>query len=159
MSSSNDNTLNVADSTDRNILIPDDENNAVNYRLQNSQYVLSSMTATALLPKNNKPYLLDEIIEQTQSEINSSKVILKLKPIGATPLLRQNIYRISGNQKFGTLVKYIRKQLKCSPSQQIFCYINNSFAPPLDEPIINLYNNFQIEGNLMISYCFTVAFG
>jgi ubiquitin-like protein ATG12 len=87
------------------------------------------------------------------------KITIRFRAIGSTPMLQQTVYRISSNQKFSVLVKFLRRQLKFTISQALFCYINSSFAPGLDEMIGNLYNSFAIDGQLLVSYCTTVAFG
>lgn len=100
------------------------------------------------------------------------KLTIKLRAIGSTPALKQTTYKISGSQEFQVLVRFIRKQLKLrapqtpqstqlqGPAEQsLFCYVNSSFAPSLDTPLINLYQNFGVEGCLHVSYCYTVAFG
>lgn len=108
-----------------------------------------------------------------------AKITIKLRAIGSTPALKQTIYKISGSQEFQVLVRFIRKQLKLKTSssqqqqqappgagagggpqeQSLFCYVNSSFAPALDTPLINLYQNFGVDGCLQVSYCYTVAFG
>lgn len=87
------------------------------------------------------------------------KVTIRFRAIGSTPILQQTVYKISSNQKFSVLVKFLRRQLKFPTSQSIFCYINSSFAPGLDEMIGNLYKSFAVDGQLLVSYCTTVAFG
>lgn len=125
-----------------------------------------SLSASVLISNlpTDTTQLLNQVIAkhsnaQSDSTSTPEKVMLKLKPIGSAPLLKQSVYRISGTQKFATLVKYLRKQLKCGPQQSIFCYINNSFAPQLDVPLNDLYDAYQIDGHLIVSYCYTMAFG
>ncbi|CAN6629484.1 hypothetical protein TRVA0_012S01112 [Trichomonascus vanleenenianus] len=74
-------------------------------------------------------------------------------------MLKRQVYTISSAQKWSVLVKFLRSKLDCKPSESLFCYINSSFAPGLDETIGNLYKSFAIESQLMVSYCNTVAFG
>lgn len=87
------------------------------------------------------------------------KITIRFRAIGSTPILHQTVYKINSSQKFSALVKFLRRQLKFSNSQSLFCYINSSFAPGLDEIIGNLYGSFGIDGQLLVSYCTTVAFG
>ncbi|VVT57628.1 uncharacterized protein SAPINGB_P005790 [Magnusiomyces paraingens] len=119
---------------------------------------LSASVVLAALPADSSQ-LLSRTAATAASIAAATKVTLRLRPIGSAAPLKQSVYRIPGAQTFASLVKFLRKQLKCPPSQSIFCYINNSFAPALDEPLINLYHNFAVDEHLIISYCYTVAFG
>lgn len=134
--------------------IPDD----VTQRFSAAPASLSASVVLSSLP-TNATQVLERVIQHTTTSSSSVKVTLRLRPIGSAPSLEQSVFRISGNQKFAALIKFLRKQLRCPPSQSIFCYINNSFAPPMDEPLINLYESFAIDGHLLVSYCYTVAFG
>jgi ubiquitin-like protein ATG12 len=89
----------------------------------------------------------------------AEKITVRFKAIGSAPILKQQVYRISSDQKFSVLVKFLRKQLKYKASDSLFCYINSSFSPALDELIDNLFQTFAIDDQLMVSYCNTVAFG
>lgn len=88
-----------------------------------------------------------------------TKVTISLRPIGSTPALKQTLYKISATQEFQVLVRYIRKQLKCGQQDQVFCYINGSFVPGLDDRLGELEKIYGIDGKLMVSYCYGMAFG
>lgn len=116
---------------------------------------LSASVILTSLPQDSAAAL------EQYSHVSPDKVTVRLRAIGSTPVLKQQIYQISGDQKFGTIVKFLRKQLQMKPSdpQSLFCYINSAFAPGLDEYVANLHRTFAIEGQLIVSYCKTVAFG
>lgn len=119
---------------------------------------LSASVVLSSLPTDTTR-VLERLRAAAAASAAATKVVLRLKPIGAAPPLRQPVYRISGNQTVASLVKFLRRQLRCGTAQSVFCYINNSFAPALDEPLINLHEMYATEGTLLISYCYTVAFG
>lgn len=121
----------------------------------------ATLSASAVLPSlpSDTAAILETFSQQLQQ--SNVKCQLKFRPIGgATPALKQSVYKIAETQQFGVVVKFLRKQLKIKNSQssQIFCYIS-SFAPGLDETVGSLYNRYAIRGELTISYCLNQAFG
>ncbi|KAI9751652.1 MAG: Ubiquitin-like protein [Chaenotheca gracillima] len=63
------------------------------------------------------------------------KVTVRFKAVGSAPILRTQVYKISASQRFETVVNFLRKNLKCGPTQSVFCYVNSVFAPALDEGV------------------------
>ncbi|KAF9876057.1 autophagy protein [Colletotrichum karsti] len=93
-------------------------------------------------------------------EYPSEKVVVKFKPVGSAPALRVAVAKISSTQTFSTVIWYLRKRLKLQDSETIFCYVNDSFAPSLDEIVGNLHACFKDStGQLVISYAMNPAFG
>lgn len=152
--------------------IPEDSPHDPLFTLSASTILTSLPTsATQILDHYSRPLLsalptLPSTNTTTPSNANANatsnaanKVTIALRAIGSTPSLKQTVYRISGAQQFQVLLRFMRKQLKCKPSESLFCYVNSSFSPALDEPLANLFANFAVEGKLHVSYCYTVAFG
>lgn len=73
-------------------------------------------------------------------EYPSDKVVVKFKPVGSAPTLVRGVAKISSTQTFSTVIWYLRKRLKLQDAENIFCYVNDSFAPSLDEIVGNLHN-------------------
>lgn len=119
---------------------------------------MAASTVLLTLP-TSATTVLNSYVPTTTFASPENKITIRLKAIGSTPSLKQSVYKISGNQEFQVLVRFLRKQLKCKPHDSLFCYINSSFAPGLDNLLGNLYRNFAIDGSLHVSYCYTVAFG
>lgn len=143
------------------VAIPEDAAQAPLFTLSAST-VLSTLptSATTILDHYSAPLLASPSSPSPSSSApGPSKVTIRVRPIGAAPSLKQSTYRIAGSQEFHVLVRFLRKQLKCRPHETLFCYVNQSFAPALDEPLANLHANFAVDGHLQVSYCYTVAFG
>lgn len=66
-------------------------------------------------------------------------VTVRFQPLPSAPILRKTVFKISASQKFETVVNFLRKKLDCQDTDSVFCYINNVFAPSLDEGIGGLY--------------------
>ena len=69
--------------------------------------------------------------------------MVKFKPVGSAPPLKQEVCRISADRKFEEVVRYLRRKLKVDveggSSESVFLYVNSAFAPSLDEVVGNLW--------------------
>lgn len=80
----------------------------------------------------------------------SEKVVIRFKPVGSAPAIKNQRSRVSSSQKFDFVVAYLRKQLKVSDTESVFLYINNTFAPALDEVIGNLWRVSRVLNRLSL---------
>ncbi|EPY51775.1 autophagy associated ubiquitin-like modifier Atg12 [Schizosaccharomyces cryophilus OY26] len=101
---------------------------------------------------------INEIISD-YNEKGNRKVNLRFKAIGRTPLLRKNVFAINASHRFDKVIRFLKKELGLQPDSSLLLYVNYCFAPAPDEVIGNLYDNFSIDGYLLIYYCVNVAFG
>lgn len=84
------------------------------------------------------------------------KITIRLQPIGSIPPLISNTFKIASSQNFSTITVFLCRKLKL---KYVYCYINNSFSPTPQQNIRELWNQFKINDELVVSYCSTVAFG
>jgi ubiquitin-like protein ATG12 len=66
-------------------------------------------------------------------------VTVRLQPIGSAPHLTQRIFKLSTNQRFETIVRFLRRKLGVKEHESVFCYVGSVFAPALDEGVGNLW--------------------
>lgn len=57
------------------------------------------------------------------------------------------------------LIDFIKKFLKLMASEQLFIYVNQSFAPSPDQEVGTLYECFGSDGKLVLHYCKSQAWG
>lgn len=97
-------------------------------------------------------------IEKDESIPSSSqeKVQIKFQPIGSVPQINPSVCRITATQPFSLVITFLIKRLKVD---QIYCYINNSFAPNPQLIVGDLWAQFKVDDELIVSYCGTKAFG
>jgi ubiquitin-like protein ATG12 len=87
-------------------------------------------------------------------------VMLHFRPGPSTPPLRSGQkYKMSSSLHFDAVVKFLRKKLALQPHESVFCYVNQVFAPGLDEGVGNLWRCFKTGEELVISYCVAQSFG
>lgn len=88
-------------------------------------------------------------------------VLLHFRPGPSTPLLpgEKQKYRMSSTLHFDAIIKFLRKKLRLQNHESIFCYVNQVFAPGLDEGVGNLWRCFRTGNELVVSYCVVQSFG
>ena len=96
------------------------------------------MTASTLL--HALPHDATAALEAA-GKFEIEKVRVRFKPIGNAPNLRKDreISKITATQNFEAVTIYLRKWLQIQPNETLFLYINNTFAPALDEVVGNLH--------------------
>jgi ubiquitin-like protein ATG12 len=73
-------------------------------------------------------------------------VTVRLQPIGSAPHLTQRIFKLSTNQRFETIVRFLRRKLGVKEHESVFCYVGSVFAPALDEGVGNLWTVSLLNG-------------
>ncbi|XP_039776152.1 ubiquitin-like protein ATG12, partial [Panicum virgatum] len=84
------------------------------------------------------------------------KAVVHVRSTGDAPILKQSKFKISGRDKFFKVIEFLRRQLH---QDTLFVYINSAFSPNPDELVIDLYNNFGIDGKLVVNYALSAAWG
>ncbi|XP_051119525.1 ubiquitin-like protein ATG12 [Andrographis paniculata] len=88
--------------------------------------------------------------------LESRKVVVHLRATGDAPILKQAKFKIAGTDKFVKVIDFLRRQLH---RETLFVYVNSAFSPNPDELISDLYNNFGIDGKLVVNYACSMAWG
>ncbi|OAL23922.1 hypothetical protein AYO20_10834 [Fonsecaea nubica] len=95
-----------------------------------------SMTASVML--TNLPKDASQALREVE-EIDDRKVSVRFQPVGAAPILKQRVFKISASSKFSVVLNFLRKKVGVKEGDGLFCYVNSVFAPGLDEGVGNLY--------------------
>lgn len=93
---------------------------------------------------------------RTEEEVPRQKITARFQPIGSVKPINPKVCQIASDQPFSAIVRFLCKKLKLDG---VHCYINNAFAPSPDQNLGDLWNQFSVNNELIISYCETVAFG
>ncbi|KAF2277145.1 ubiquitin-like protein ATG12 [Westerdykella ornata] len=127
--------------------IPDDEATAE-----------APLTMAASVILTNLPKDASKALEKVGSSL-PQKVTVRLHPIGSAPQLSQRVFKLSTNQRFETIVRFLRRKLAVKEHESVFCYIGNVFSPALDENVGNLWSCFKANEELNVGYAMAPAFG
>jgi len=85
------------------------------------------------------------------------KVIVLLKPVASAPILKKTKFQVSGKELFATIINFVKTQTRIQ--ENIFLYCNNSFAPPPDAVVADLFECFKVGKELIINYAVVEAWG
>uniref|UniRef100_A0AC34FTT6 Ubiquitin-like protein ATG12 n=1 Tax=Panagrolaimus sp. ES5 TaxID=591445 RepID=A0AC34FTT6_9BILA len=90
-----------------------------------------------------------------------SKITLLLKPVGDVPQLKTQKFAADGSRNVQWVVSFLQKALKLDPSESIYIFVSQSFAPSPDQTLSNLQQCFSASptSNLVLHYAKTCAWG
>ncbi|KOH00530.1 Atg12p [Saccharomyces eubayanus] len=91
-----------------------------------------------------------------KEEQDTQKIQIKFQPIGSIAQLKPSVCKISMSQPFAMVILFLKRRLKMD---YVYCYINNSFAPTPQQNVGELWTQFKVSDELIVSYCASVAFG
>lgn len=86
------------------------------------------------------------------------KVKVHFVAVGSAPILKRTKFQIGANQKFASVVSFLRKMLKAEKTQ-MFLYLQSAFVPSPDENVGDLRDAFSVRGELVIHYSIQEAWG
>lgn len=122
-----------------------------------------AMSTSTLLHPSNLPISTAQALQTAHESLDhpGHKVTIRFQPLpGAPPPNPKWVaVKISTNQRFETVVTFLRKKLAVKSDSGLFVYVNKVFAPGLDEGVGNLWRCFKIEDELKVSYSMAPAFG
>lgn len=98
-----------------------------------------------------------ESVPSASKDVN--KVELMLKATGDAPILNKRKWAVERIKKVAWVLGFIQRQIKCSPGESVFVYVNQAFAPAPDVDIGTLYDCFGTDGKLTLHYCKSQAWG
>ena len=87
------------------------------------------------------------------------KIDVLLKAAGDAPIMKKKKWAVDANKPVAYLTEFIRKYIKCEPSESLFIYVNQTFVPSPDQVISNLFDCFGTDGKLVLHYCKSQAWG
>ncbi|XP_049651665.1 ubiquitin-like protein ATG12 [Accipiter gentilis] len=87
------------------------------------------------------------------------KIDILLRAVADTPIMKTKKWAVERTRTIQSLADFIKKFLKLMASEQLFIYVNQSFAPSPDQEVGTLYECFGSDGKLVLHYCKTQAWG
>ncbi|XP_018591937.1 ubiquitin-like protein ATG12 isoform X1 [Scleropages formosus] len=120
------------------------------------------MSETAESPTENQK---DEspVVQPPPEDVGSNeekkKIDVLLKAVGDTPIMKTKKWAVERGRTVQSLALFISRFLKLDPSEQLFIYVNQSFAPSPDQEVGVLFECFGSDGKLVLHYCKSQAWG
>ena len=89
---------------------------------------------------------------------NDEKVKVHFVAVGAAPIMKKTKFLISADQRFSSVITFLRKMLKMTNNgSSLFLYCNSAFVPGPDELVGDLRDCFNVRGELVIHYALQVS--
>ncbi|XP_029140663.1 ubiquitin-like protein ATG12 [Protobothrops mucrosquamatus] len=104
------------------------------------------------------PSALSPVAEEPPGD-TKKKIDVLLKAVGDTPIMKTKKWTVERTRTIQSLIDFIKKFLKLLASEQLFIYVNQSFAPSPDQEVGTLYECFGSDGKLVLHYCKSQAWG
>ena len=70
------------------------------------------------------------------------KVQINAQGVAGAPKLKSAKFATKGDSQLAKVQTFIRNSLKLKPSDSLYLFVKNSFQPPMDARIKDLYENF-----------------
>ena len=87
----------------------------------------------------------------------TTTVNLFLRPVGEAPALKKAKYRLDGKKCLLDVERFLKKNI--GTNQSLFLYCGSGFAPTPNQNLQDLYDCFQVGGELVITYGLQEAWG
>lgn len=98
--------------------------------------------------------------QQTEgTKSDKQKIDILLKATGNAPIMKKKKWSVEPDKTIGWIMEFMKKYLKLERSEQLFLYVNQSFAPAPDRIVKNLYECYGSDGKLVLHYCKSQAWG
>ena len=101
--------------------------------------------------------------KEASKQTKTQKIKVHLVAVGSAPILKKSKFLMNYNDKFAVANTFLRKILKLQSnsvsSSSLFLYINAAFVPAPDELLGDLYDCFNVRGELVIHYSLQEAWG
>ncbi|XP_071443653.1 autophagy protein 12-like [Hetaerina americana] len=94
-----------------------------------------------------------------KSDSEKQKIDILLKATANAPIMKTKKWAVDPEKRIGWIIEFIKKYLKLDPSENLFLYVNQAFAPSPDQVVRNLYECFGTDGKLVLHYCKSQAWG
>lgn len=101
----------------------------------------------------------DQSAAQPTTTSNDNKIEILLKNTGNAPIMKKTKWAVRASSTVSEIARFITNYLKLDPSQSLFIYVNQSFAPSLDQTIQNLFDCYECDKKLVLYYATTQAWG
>lgn len=95
----------------------------------------------------------------TPSVSKPKKTKIHFVPVGSAPLMKKTKFAIASDQRFSSVITFLRKMLKLAGTGgSLFLYIN-CFVPSPDQLVGDLDECFSVRGELVVHYSLQEAWG
>ncbi len=100
----------------------------------------------------------DNDVANTSAESDlAPKILLHLRSVGEAPALKKNKFKLNGLKPIMEVEKFLKKTL--GQDKSIYLYCGSGFSPSPDQVLQDLFDCFQVQGELVITYGLQESWG
>ncbi|XP_076073554.1 ubiquitin-like protein ATG12 [Mytilus galloprovincialis] len=110
-------------------------------------------------PPNANARTAQTPIIESPTHSSKTKIDVLLKAAGDAPIMKKKKWSVDRNKRVSWISEFIKKYLKFEPTESMFLYVNQSFAPAPDTEVGSVFDCFGSDGKLVLHYCKTQAWG
>lgn len=88
-----------------------------------------------------------------------AEVKVQFRAVGSAPLLKRTKFKVPGSELFATVVVFLRRQLQLGEAEPLHVYVGSAFAPSPSQVLGDVHRSFGVDGELVLSYSLTPAYG
>ncbi len=95
-----------------------------------------------------------------EAVIADGKIPLNLRAVVGAPPLKQQKFKLDGKKTILDIEHFLVKSLSTpTHTQAVYVYLGAGFSPTHDQVLKDLFDCFQVNGELVISYGIQEAWG
>ncbi|KAM9310415.1 ubiquitin-like protein ATG12 [Pholidichthys leucotaenia] len=117
------------------------------------------MSDTAESPTETHKEELQPPSDEPATNEEKKKIDVLLKAVGDTPIMKTKKWSVDRMRTVQSLSQFISRFLKLEAGEQLFIYVNQSFAPSPDQEVGVLFDCFGSDNKLVLHYCKSQAWG
>lgn len=87
------------------------------------------------------------------------KIEILFKNTGSAPIIKKTKWSVRASSTVAEISRNLTRILGLDQSLSLFIYVNQSFAPALDQTIQNLFDCYECDKKLVLYYATTQAWG
>ncbi|XP_019724653.1 ubiquitin-like protein ATG12 isoform X1 [Hippocampus comes] len=119
----------------------------------------TKMSDNAESPNEPQKEELHSPPEESMANEEKKKIDVLLKAVGDTPIMKTKKWAVDRSRTVQSLSQFISRFLKLDANEQLFIYVNQSFAPSPDQEVGVLFDCFGSDSKLVLHYCKSQAWG
>uniref|UniRef100_A0A3Q3FJZ4 Ubiquitin-like protein ATG12 n=1 Tax=Labrus bergylta TaxID=56723 RepID=A0A3Q3FJZ4_9LABR len=129
--------------------------------IEENQFVVSLLhkSSTSCLNLSLTVWMVSTTLSLSSFSSFFFSVDVLLKAVGDTPIMKTKKWAVDRGRTVQSLGQFISRFLKLEATEQLFIYVNQSFAPSPDQDVGILFDCFGSDGKLVLHYCKSQAWG
>lgn len=111
------------------------------------------------LSSSKNPLETTKQASEIDGNSDDGKIQVFFRHTSNAPIMKKSKWKVQPTSTVSDCIGFIRRYLDLDAKLSIFLYVNQSFAPSLDQTIQNLFDCYETDKKLVLYYATTQAWG